>query len=125
MHTTDTDRAGGEGISAALDPMLMGAALADLMNPAILAAEAQRFAAELVKVGLGSSALEFGEDRRFTDPAWRENPLYRLIGQSYLAWEKSVGRLVEQQQGAWPRRERARYLANILTGGLSPTNFLL
>src|SRR5262249_16446782 len=28
-------------------------------------------------------------------------------------------------QGAWPRRERVRYLANILTGGLSPTNFLL
>ncbi len=45
MHTTDTDRADGEDISAALDPTRMGAALADLMNPAILAAEAPRFAA--------------------------------------------------------------------------------
>jgi len=125
MHTTETDDAGREDISAAMDPMRMGAALADLMNPAILAAEAPRFAAELVKVGLGSSTLGFSEDRRFADPAWRENPFYRLIGQSYLAWEQSVGRLVEHQQGAWPRRERVRYLANILTGGLSPTNFLL
>jgi polyhydroxyalkanoate synthase len=132
MHTSDTDRAGdedisagGEDISAALDPMRMGAALTALMNPAILAAEAPRLAAELVKVSLGSSALETGEDRRFADPAWRQNPFYRLIGQSYLAWEQSVGRLVEQQQGAWPQRERVRYLANILTAGLSPTNFLL
>jgi len=125
MHTTDTDRVGGEDIGAALDPMRMGTALADLMNPAMLAAEAPRLAAELVKVGLGSSALEPGEDRRFADSAWRENPFYRLIGQSYLAWEQSVERLVEQQQGSWPRRERARFLANILTAGLSPTNFLL
>jgi hypothetical protein len=42
MHTIDTDYAGGEDISAALDPMLMGAARAGLMNPAILAAEAPR-----------------------------------------------------------------------------------
>jgi polyhydroxyalkanoate synthase subunit PhaC len=115
---------GGGDISAALDPMQMGTALADLMNPAILATEAPRFAAELVKVGLGLSKLEFGKDQRFADPAWRDNPLYRLIGQSYLAWEQSVGRLVGHQQGGWQRQERARYLANILTGGLSPTNFL-
>jgi polyhydroxyalkanoate synthase subunit PhaC len=102
----------------------MGTALADLMNPAIVAAEAPRLAAELIKVSLGSSALEPGEDRRFADSAWRENPFYRLIGQGYLAWEQSVGRLVEQQQTSWPRRERARFLANILTAGLSPTNFL-
>jgi polyhydroxyalkanoate synthase subunit PhaC len=125
MHTTDTDRADGEDIGASLDPMRMGAALADLMNPAILAAEAPRLAAELLKVGLGSSTLKLSEDRRFADPAWRDNPFYRLIGQGYLAWEQSVGRLVEQQQGAWPRRERARFMANILTAGLSPTNFLL
>jgi polyhydroxyalkanoate synthase len=125
MDTSDTDRAvGGSDLSAALDPMQMGAALTDLMNPFILATEAPRFAAELVKVGLGLSELEFGEDRRFADPAWRDNPLYRLIGQSYLAWEQSVGRLVEHQQDGWQRQERARYLANILTGGLSPTNFL-
>jgi polyhydroxyalkanoate synthase subunit PhaC len=116
---------GGGDISAAMDPMQMRAALADLMDPAILASEVPRLAAELLKVALGISTVEYPErDARFADPAWRDNPLYRLIGLSYLAWEQSVGRVVEQRPGDWPRRERARYLANILTGGLAPTNFL-
>jgi polyhydroxyalkanoate synthase len=126
MDRTSTAQAvGGGDISAALDPMQMRAALADLMDPAILAAEAPRLGAELLKVALGISTVEYPEkDSRFADPAWRDNPLYKLIGQSYLAWEQSVGRMVDQRQGDWPRRERARYLANILTGGLAPTNFL-
>jgi polyhydroxyalkanoate synthase len=124
-ETRSEQAAGGGDISGALDPLQMGVALTDLMNPAVVAAEAPRLAAELLKVALGFSEVEFGEkDARFADPAWRENPLYRLVGQSYLAWEQSVGRIVEQYQGDWQRRERARYLANILTGGLAPTNFL-
>jgi polyhydroxyalkanoate synthase len=117
--------AGGGDISAALDPMQMGTALADLMDPAALGREAPRLAGELAKVALGLSELEFPQkDARFADPAWRDNPVYRLIGQGYLAWEQSVGRLAEHHQDDWRRRERARYLANILTGGLAPTNFL-
>jgi polyhydroxyalkanoate synthase len=126
MDGTGTEQAAGGGdISAAVDPMQMGVALTDLLNPAALATEAPRLAAELLKVALGFSEVEFGEkDARFADPAWRDNPLYRFIGKSYLAWEQSVGRIVEQYQGDWQRRERARYLANIITGGLAPTNFL-
>ena len=126
MNTSRTEHAAGGGdISAAIDPMQLRAALADLMNPAGLAAEVPWLAAELVKVALGCSEVEFpGKDTRFADPAWRDNPVYRVIGQSYLAWEQSVGRIVDNHPGDWRRRERARYLANILTGGLAPTNFL-
>lgn len=126
MDTTQTEPAAGGGdISAALDPMQLRVALTDLINPAGLAAEAPRLAAELAQIVLGISELEFpAKDARFADPAWRDNPLYRLIGQSYLAWEQSVGRLAERNQGDWQRQERARYWASILTGGLAPTNFL-
>jgi polyhydroxyalkanoate synthase len=126
MNTSPAEQAAGGGdISAALDPMQLRVALTDLMNPAGLAAEGPRLAAELVKVALGFSEAEFPEkDARFADPAWRDNPLYRFIGQSYLAWEQSVGRLVEHNPAGWQRRERARYWANIITGGLAPTNFL-
>jgi polyhydroxyalkanoate synthase len=126
MDETRTEQAAGGGdISAALDPLQMGTALADLMDPAALAREAPRLAGELFKVALGISEVEFGQkDARFADPAWRENPVYRLVGQSYLAWEQSMGRIVEHHQDDWRRRERARYLASILTGGLAPTNFL-
>ena len=126
MDKSRTEQAAGGGdISAALDPMQLRVALADLMNPAGVAAEAPRLAAELILIALGITAVELPEqDARFADPAWRDNPLYRLIGQSYLAWEQSVGRLVEHFTGDWQRRERARYWADIITGGLAPTNFL-
>jgi polyhydroxyalkanoate synthase len=126
MDKSRTEQAAGGGdISAALDPMQLRVALADLMNPAGVAAEAPRLAAELILIALGITAVELPEqDARFADPAWRDNLLYRLIGQSYLAWEQSVGRLVEHFTGDWQRRERARYWADIITGGLAPTNFL-
>ena len=126
MNTSRTEHAAGGGdISAALDPMQLRVALTDLMNPAGVAAEAPRLAAELILIALGFSEVEFpGKDARFADPAWRDNPVYRVIGQSYLAWEQSVGRILDNHPGDWRRRERTRYLANILTGGLAPTNFL-
>ncbi len=126
MDKSRTEQAAGGGdISAALDPMQLRVALTDLMNPAGVAAEAPRLAAELIMIALGITAVELPEqDARFADPAWRDNPLYRLIGQSYLAWEQSVSRLVEHFTGDWQRRERARYWADIITGGLAPTNFL-
>src|SRR5260370_12424205 len=126
MNKSRAEQGGGGGdISAALDPMQLRVARTDLMDPGGLAGEGPRLGAELVKVALGFSEVEFPEkDARFADPAWRDNPLYRFIGQSYLAWEQSVGRLVEHNLGGWQRRERARYWANIITGGLAPTNFL-
>jgi polyhydroxyalkanoate synthase len=116
---------GGGDVVGALDPAEMSLALTDLMDPGLLAAQAPALAAELVKVALGLSDVTFpARDARFADPAWRENPLYRRVGQGYLAWERSLGAVVEGQRGDWKRQARARYLANILTGALAPTNVL-
>ena len=47
------------------------------------------FGVELKNVMFGKSALvPEGDDRRFNDPAWSQNPLYKRYLQTYLAWRK-------------------------------------
>lgn len=76
------------------------------------------------------SMLGFGDkevpvkDPRFADPAWREHPLYRRLGLSYLAFCESVDRLADNNPD-WRKRERARFLGGVLTSTLAPTNTLL
>ena len=49
------------------------------------------FAVELKNVLLGSSELSpESDDRRFNDPAWSQNPLYKRYMQTYLAWRKEL-----------------------------------
>jgi polyhydroxyalkanoate synthase len=61
----------------------------------------------------------------YGDPTWREHPVFRRLAQTQLAWAHTVERMVERSDGEWPDRERARYLAKILTATLTPANFLL
>ena len=116
---------GGGVITAALDPMQMGTVLRGLLDFQLLTCEVPRLNIELMRVALGIGSVAIPDrDSRFTDPAWREHPFYRRLGQAYAAWEQSVGRIVDHQAGDWHRQARARYLASIVTGALSPTNFL-
>ena len=48
------------------------------------------FSLELKNVLLGQSELRPGDDdRRFSDPAWSQNPLYKRYMQTYLAWRRN------------------------------------
>lgn len=80
-------------------------------------------AAELARIGVGTSALAPAKgDRRFTDPAWTGNPLLRRIMQSYLAAGQTAGQLVGDA-GLSPRDDkRVRFTAGNLTEALSPSN---
>ena len=101
-------------------------AAADLVNPAAAARELPWLADELIKIALGRSDLGYAEkDPRFQDVTWRDNPVFRRLGQSYRLCEDWTDRMVEAAEGPWERQARARYLANILTGALSPTNYLI
>jgi polyhydroxyalkanoate synthase subunit PhaC len=117
--------AGGGEIAGTLDPFELRGALADLMSPRQLAAEAPRVVAELAKITFGSSGLEPDRrDPRFTDAAWHDHPAYRRLGQSYLLAERTVNRLAAQPAETWERQARAQYAADILTSTAAPTNFL-
>lgn len=62
-----------------------------IKQPIHSAKHATHFALELKNVLLGQSALTpEADDRRFADPAWSQNPLYRRYLQTYLAWRKEL-----------------------------------
>ncbi len=108
----------------ALDPLEMLQSAADLMNPVAAARQMPWLTGELVKVPLGRSGISFAEgDRRFADVTWQDNPFFRLLGWSYRLFEEWSERMADAVDGPWDRQARTRYLADITTAMLSPTNF--
>jgi polyhydroxyalkanoate synthase len=79
-------------------------------------------AAELARIGAGTSALAPARgDRRFADPAWTGNALLHRIVQSYLA-AGQTDQLI-RDAGLSPRDERrVRFGAGNLIEAVSPSN---
>ena len=128
----DTEPAGG--LAAAADaaeaaagllPLDMLAAVADLVDPAVVAREMPWLAGELAKIALGRSDISFDpRDQRFTDQAWRTIPYLRILGQSYRLFELWMNRMQESVDGSWQAKARARFAADVITAALSPANYL-
>jgi polyhydroxyalkanoate synthase len=64
-------------------------------------------------------------DRRFSDAAFREHPLYRRLMQLYLAWRDALLELVDEVDLDSTSRARGRFAMRIVTEAVSPTNTLL
>ena len=125
MDTDAAQQAVGGGISTALDPLKLRDIVALLARPRALAGETPKLTAEWAKVLLGLSEIEIPErDPRYRDPAWR-HPLFHRLAQTHIALTRSIERMTEDPDADWQANERARYVTNILTGGLSPANFLV
>jgi len=82
-----------------------------------------RFGIELKNVMFGKSTLKpEQDDRRFADPAWSQNPLYRRYLQTYLAWRKELHTWIDDS-GLDPQEvSRAHFVINLLTEAMAPTN---
>src|SRR5580704_14742913 len=92
-----------------------------------VAREATRLSVELTRIAWGLSDVAPAKgDRRFADPAWTVNPVFRMIGQSYLASAQAMDRIVAAMGDGRSdaRAEQARFAANIVTSAAAPTNFL-
>ena len=76
-----------------------------------------------IMMGFGDREVP-AKDQRFADSAWREHPMYRRLGQGYLAFCDAIDKLAEKQPH-WRARERARFLGGVITSSLAPTNTLL
>lgn len=102
-----------------------------------LAAHPERFSSrfseltfDLMRIGAGTSEIEpEANDRRFADAAFAENPFYRRLMQTYLAWRAAmhdlVGLAVESGGKDWKTPAQERFAVTLLTEALAPTNLLL
>ena len=115
---------GGEDLAGVSLKGLFGAA-ASALNAESVARESARLYGEWLKIMLGTSEREVpAKDWRFADAVWRDNPLYKRLGQGDLAFCDAVDKVVVDNPD-WHKRERARYLTGILTSAMAPTNTLL
>jgi polyhydroxyalkanoate synthase subunit PhaC len=96
-----------------------------LNNPAVAVRQSMTLLAEFGRIASGGSALAPDpKDRRFADPAWRDNAAYRALAQSYLAWGNALYRFLDEANIDSRDAERARFLVSLLVDALSPTNSL-
>jgi polyhydroxyalkanoate synthase len=66
------------------------------------------------------------KDRRFADPAWREQPAFALIHQTYLLLAERLSEIVEDVHGIDEReREQLRFALKSVLDAMSPANFPL
>jgi len=117
-------RDGGEGLG---DAELLGAAASGFhyLQPESVKHQGAAFARELMQILNGESTIEPGRDPRFRDSAWVNNPVYKRLGQSYLAFCNSLNGLLETPAEDWRDHERAKFLVDLATALLAPTNTLL
>ncbi len=81
------------------------------------------FGLELKNVLLGKSALQpAGDDRRFADPAWSQNPLYKRYLQTYLAWRKELHAWIDDSSLSPKDIARGHFVINLMTEAMAPTN---
>ena len=100
--------------------------LCEMLNhPAVAMRQYVALLAELGRIATGCSALApNSKDRRFADPAWKDNAVYRALAQSYLAWGNALYRFLDEAKIDSRDAERVRFLVSLLVDALSPTNSL-
>ncbi|WP_141699546.1 alpha/beta fold hydrolase, partial [Pseudomonas sp. BIOMIG1N] len=81
------------------------------------------FGVELKNVMFGKSSLQpESDDRRFIDPAWSQNPLYRRYLQTYLAWRKELHDWIGNSNLSEQDISRGHFVINLMTEAMAPTN---
>ena len=86
-----------------------------------------RLTADLISIAAGNADFQPEQgDRRFSDPTWEENPFYRRLRQTYLAWREAAYGLISQADGEteWKTPARQRFALQLLVEALAPTNTL-
>jgi polyhydroxyalkanoate synthase subunit PhaC len=129
-----------EGLAAPLDLILSSSALgmAERMmpnaswsrfglslarQPRTVTSRAATLGRELAAIARGRSDVAPAKgDKRFADGAWSGNPLLRRTMQAYLATNNTVNQLFSDADLDWRDSQRIRFVLDVLTEGLSPSN---
>lgn len=98
-----------------------GASLAQ--HPGAVAGRAGALTRELGSIAVGRSHREPARaDKRFSDPAWQQNPLLHRIMQGYLAGAETAEGLLADAQLDWRDNEKMKFVVDNVVEGLAPTN---
>jgi polyhydroxyalkanoate synthase subunit PhaC len=95
-------------------------------HPRALFEAGRKLAGDIGSIWLGDSEIqpEMG-DQRFNDESWRENPIYRRIGQSYSAWTQALDHWLDASGLEGLERDRARFVLNATKDLMAPVNTLI
>ncbi len=97
-----------------------------LKQPAPFAKNLKEYGKEVVKIVKGESELApERRDRRFMDPTWRYNRLYKAGLQNWLAARKGFEGWIKDSGISDEDQARSRFLLDILADSFAPTNTLL
>lgn len=123
--------------TVALNPMV-GLAREDLVGavgailretagkPLVTAKHLKGFADEVVKIIKDESALAPDpRDKRFQDPTFKANRLYKGAMQYYLALDKGVKGWIKEMEFDEMERARANFVTQMILDSVSPTNSLV
>ena len=92
-------------------------------QPHKVATRAASLGRELVTIAAGRSDVAPARgDKRFTDPAWQGNPLLKRTMQAFLATHTTVDQLFSDAHLDWRDAESIRFVLDVVTEGLSPSN---
>jgi polyhydroxyalkanoate synthase len=137
------------GLLARLDPVnltgsLLTVAWRAALNPVATSSAFRQFGTALARIGPDAAGRWSGrqgesggqgeqrepagrtlaKDKRFADPAWRENPVFFAIGQAYLAAVQLADDLLAAGRGDPVTDAKARLASDLMLAALAPTNYL-
>jgi polyhydroxyalkanoate synthase len=72
-----------------------------------------------------SAAAPDPKDRRFADPAWKGNFVFKRLMQSYVATQKGLSDYIASTNLDARDKARAQFFASLVTDALAPSNWLL
>ena len=129
---------GAEGTEAVLGSGLLGSGLGPvagalrslgqvaIRQPRALLRSGPKIGLQFLQIGLGKSEVAPQKgDKRFADPAWRDNPLFRTALQAYLALGSELDVFVDDLGLQGVEAERMRFAASLIREAMAPTNFLV
>ena len=94
-------------------------------KPQVVSRNYAKLLAESARIATGRSQLAAAPgDKRFADPAWGGNAMFRRVLQSYVALCGSLDRCVDEAKLDPRSTERARFVMSLLEDALAPTNFM-
>src|ERR1700739_5014703 len=92
-------------------------------HPGAVADRVGALTRELGSIAVGKShRVPARADKRFSDPAWQQNPLLHRIMQAYLAGSETAEGLLADAELDWRDMEKMQFVIDNFVEGLAPSN---